>query len=295
MSKKTVQFEIDLTNVILSFKNHPLPSNLPQWLTDLNITSNCKIIDSKRVGSSGGKTDIIITFDNDAILKISAKMSSAAYFGNWYSHTRVIKEFGEKAFQKLTTDCTEWANNWINNQNSSLFVGVSICFGKRTGETAKRFTEVFSTADIIKIVAGTDETDKTANCLYISSETPKKLEDLLINLKPINTETITEIAKNFQIVYRPINPATEYSNRAKCVYSQFNPHQNSPSQETHVENLNQLKVLGSFKPTINNSLNHNRILKELDNKNIKVKRISKEESKTRTEARKIKAEKKKIK
>ncbi|WP_196782877.1 hypothetical protein [Acinetobacter shaoyimingii] len=279
MSKKTDKFENDLSNKISQFKHEQLTS-IPAWMTDLGIARNLKIISSRRVGASGGKTDIIVTFDNNMKLKISAKMSSADYFGNWYSHTRLIKEFGEEAFFKLTKDCTEWANEWVKNPNASLFIGVSICFGKRTGNTAKKFIDIFTYEDIKTIVAGNDNSDQSANCLYISNDIPNSLEELISNLKPINHETISQVAQNFQIAYRPINPMKEFSNRGKCCYSQFIL-EKSLEHEIYIDSLDSLRSLGYFDIVENNSINHNRILKGLDSKRLIIKRISKEESKAK--------------
>jgi len=52
------------------------------------------------------------------------------------------------------------ANQWAYNLNASLFVGVSISFGYRTGNTFIPFLEIFnSTNEIIKIIAGMGEGD----------------------------------------------------------------------------------------------------------------------------------------
>lgn len=272
MSAYTDEFERELANIICSFSDINLPLNLPAWVENLGINSNSKIQHVARIGSAGHKTDIAIYFDNGEILKVSAKMSSADYFGNWYSHGRVIEEFGEDIFQKLTIDCTNWANNWINNSNASLFVGVSICFGKRTGNTSREFTEVFTVNDIIKIVAGTGIGVETANCLYSSSDLPNSLQELFEILKPIDSATITKLSENFKLIYRPINPITEGTNRGKCTYTQFIP--NYPLRiQTRIDNLDDLKSLGSFQTVSSNSLNHNRILNELcDNYNIFIPR-----------------------
>ncbi|MEG2251033.1 MAG: hypothetical protein RSD09_05630 [Bacilli bacterium] len=262
MSAYTDQFEQQLTNRIRSFSGLALPSSIPLWMNGLGITNANQITNVERIGAAGYKTDIVIFFDNGALLKVSAKMSSADYFGNWYSHTRVLEEFGADIFQKLTVDCTQWANSWINNVNASLFVGVSICFGKRTGNTSRDFTDVFTTNDIVKIVAGTGQGIETANCLYSSSDLPQTIDQLFQVLKPIDSATIQQLSQNFKIAYRPINPLTEGTNRGKCTYTQFSPHQ--PLQAlTTVDNLMDLKQLGRFEQVVPNSLNHNRILNDL--------------------------------
>lgn len=262
MSAYTDNFESQLKTIISNYSNQALPQNLPQWVKDLGISSSNKIVKAERIGSSGYKTDIIVYFDNHKVLKISAKMSSADYFGNWYSHKRLIEEFGSDCFQKLTRDCTKWANNWIKHSNAALFVGVSICFGKRSGNTSRDFSEVFSPSDIIKIVAGTGTGNETANCLYSTSNLPSSIGQFFDILKPINSSTIFELSHNFKIAYRPINPMTEGTNRGKCTYTQFVPFQKL-SQPLEVNNLIDLNELGDFQVVESNSLNHNRILDRL--------------------------------
>lgn len=262
MSAYTDNFELQLKTKIGNFAGQALPSNIPQWIQTLGITSQNSIVKAERIGSSGYKTDVIVYFDNQKTLKISAKMSSADYFGNWYSHKRVLDEFGQDSFQKLTKDCTAWANKWVQNPNASLHVGVSICFGKRTGNTSREFMDVFNSNDIIKIVAGTGTGSETANCLYSSSELPTSISQLFSILKPINSSTIYELSQNFKIAYRPINPLTEGTNRGKCVYTQFVPFQALP-QPTEIKTLAELQPLGSFEIVTADSLNHNRILNQL--------------------------------
>lgn len=275
MSAYTDNFECQLKTIISNFSNQPLPENLPLWVQDLGISSSNKIIKAERIGSSGYKTDIIVHFDNHKLLKISAKMSSADYFGNWYSHKRLVEEFGLDSFQKLTKDCTKWANNWINHSNAALFVVVSICFGKRSGNTSREFLEVFNPHDIIKIVAGTGTGNETANCLYSTSNLPSSIDQLFSILKPINPSTIFELSQNFKIAYRPINPMTEGTNRGKCTYTQFVPYK-ALSEPLEVTSLNDLKDLGEFQVVEFNNLNHNRILNNLrDNFNITIPRKAK--------------------
>lgn len=261
MSKKTDAFEQEIAEFIQ--KQKYLPSILPQWMLELGIRPHAKIIQATRTGSKNSKTDIYIALENSTPLKISAKLANADYFGNWYSHTRVINEFGEHAFQKLVTDCTEWANKWRYGKNASLFVGVSICFGKRSGDTAREFTDIFTVEDIVKIVAGVGEGDSIANCLYQGNDVPQTIEQFLTYLKPINEETIKLLSENFKIAYRPINPKTEHSNRGKCSYTQFRPYEKLIHNK-EVNSLEKLNELGKFEEVTYNSINHNRIIKELE-------------------------------
>jgi len=227
------------------------------------IRPGAKFIDVNCMGSSGSKTDIIVYFEDSNPIKISAKLSSADYFGNWYSHNRILEEFGKEVFERLVTDCTEWANSWKHSLNASIFVGVSISFGRRSGETGREFTDVFSYNDIIKIVAGYGTGDHIANCLYISSDIPQSIEDLLNKLEPIDEETINRLSSNFKVVYRPVNPMTEYDNRWKCIYTQFKPYK-PLLQTTNVTSLSELLELGEFVPVEANSLNHNLLLNRIE-------------------------------
>lgn len=268
MSKKTDDFEIEIVTAIkndLLLTNQCIPSDLPSWMLDIGIKPNAKVIDVERIGSSGSKTDVIIRLENSEPIKISAKLSSAHYFGNWYSHTRIINEFGEDLFEKLVLDCTSWANEWHNTQNASLYVGVSICFGKRSGKTAREFTEVFTYEDIVTIVAGYGSGESIANCLYVSPKAPVNLEDLINKLQPIDENSIKILSEDFKVAYRPINPMTEGSNRGKCIYTQFHPSK-ALSEKVVVTSKSELMKLGEFVPVEANSLNHNRLLNELEEK-----------------------------
>lgn len=110
-----------------------LPQNIPEWMQKMGILQEDEITESTKVGnnSPNNKTDVLIKFRKSQSLKISAKLSNAGYFGNWYGHERFISEFGRKVFDKLTTKTSLWANEWANKTNN-LFVGVSVSFGERT-------------------------------------------------------------------------------------------------------------------------------------------------------------------
>lgn len=264
MSKKTDLFEQQISNCVSNFTN--LPGNLPKWMIDLGIKPNSQIISSERIGSKDrkNKTDILIKLENSNPIKISAKLSSADYFGNWYGHKRFIEEFGINTFDRLSSAITNWANEWIKKPQSSPFVGVSICFGKRTGETAIPFLDIFSPNDIISIVRGYgEESDSTANCMYISNTPPSSIDDLIKHLKPINHESIIEATGEFMIACRPINPMTEGSNRGKNVYTKFIPFR--PLEDlTTVTTTEELSSYGSFSIVEPNRINHNHILNELE-------------------------------
>ena len=71
-------------------------------------------------------------------IKISAKLRNADYFGNWYGHKRFLAEFGTAAFERMTKASTVWANEWAKTATAP-YVGVSICFGRRSGKTGQDF------------------------------------------------------------------------------------------------------------------------------------------------------------
>ena len=242
-----------------------LPQNIPEWMQKLGVIPEDVITESTKVGnnSSNNKTDILIKFQVSPPLKISAKLSNAGYFGNWYGHERFMSEFGRKIFDKLTAKTSLWANEWANKTNASLFVGVSISFGERTGDTFIPFLDIFdSLEDLKKIVCGVGDKENAANCLYVSDEHPRSIGDIVENLSPIDLDKIKQLGEDIKVIFRPINPFTEASNRGKNVYTKFQPDQ-SLSEVTDVTTLKDLMKLGKFTEVFPNGLNHNHILDTL--------------------------------
>ena len=242
-----------------------LPQNIPEWMQKLGVIPEDVITESTKVGnnSSNNKTDILIKFQVSPPLKISAKLSNAGYFGNWYGHERFMSEFGRKIFDKLTAKTSLWANEWANKTNASLFVGVSISFGERTGDTFIPFLDIFdSLEDLKKIVCGVGDKENAANCLYVSDEHPRSIGDIIENLSPIDLDKIKQLSEDIKVIFRPINPFTEASNRGKNVYTKFQPDQ-SLSEVTDVTTLKDLMKLGKFTEVFPNGLNHNHILDTL--------------------------------
>jgi hypothetical protein len=252
-----------------------IPKTLPHWMLDLGIFPQDTVANAQRIGTkdSKNKTDVIIHFQESPPLKISAKLSNAGYYGNWYGHKRLLGEFGIEIFQSITDRATKWANQWVNNANANLFVGVSISFGERTGNTFIDFLDIFeSTEDLKKVIAGSGEGEQVANCLYISSEAPHSWEDILNKLEAIDKIVLERKAKEIKIVFRPVNPMTEKSNRGKNAYTRFQPINPLPSEQ-EITSIEQLRKLGSFIQVKPNSINHNHILDNLrDNYNIIIPR-----------------------
>jgi hypothetical protein len=263
MSENSDQFEIAIAKLVRRYNT--IPNNLPEWMLRIGIRPGARIISSERIGNEdkNNKTDIFIHLENSEPIKISAKLSNADFFGNWYGHNRFLDEFGEIAFYKVTEAVTTWANRWVNNPNSSIFVGVSICFGKRTGNTALDFLDLLPYDDIETIVAGYGHGYNVANCLIVSSDTPNSIESLISYLRPIDKHTINQISSNFKIACRPVNPLTEGSNRGKNVYTAFQPDTRLPVRRV-ITNPNELFKLGKFVTIEPNCLNHNHILNILE-------------------------------
>lgn len=262
---RAVEFEKEIARSAKSGEH--IPQEIPDWMRGLGIQPGAVIERAERIGSkdSKNKTDVLIILKDSPPLKISVKLSSADYFGNWYSHKRIVSEFGNEVFHKLTYKITEWANNWACNSNASLFVGVSICFGRRSGNTSIPFLDIFDeTSELLKIIAGVGTGNQVANCLYSSNLSPKGIEDVIKELRPINQELIAEKGNEIKVVCRPINPKTEGSNRGKNTYTIFLPHQALPELRV-VEDLSELMKLGKFVRLAKaDGTNHNRVLNGLE-------------------------------
>ena len=245
-----------------------LPQIIPDWMEKMGIIPGDKIIDSQRIGnkSSKNKTDVLIRFENknSPPIKISAKLSNADYFGNWYGHERCINEFGKKIFDRLTQEATLWANKQVGNPKKPLFVGVSINFGKRGGKTFIEFMDVFNNdlKNIKKIVCGVGHGDNVANCLYISDNKPTSIDEIINNLSPIDDQKIESLSKDIKIIFRSVCPFNEASNRGKAVYTKFQPDQ-CFLEITDVTTIEDLMKLGKFTEVFPNGLNHNHILDTL--------------------------------
>ncbi|HEN0301279.1 TPA: hypothetical protein U3P08_001496 [Streptococcus agalactiae] len=273
MSKRSDEFENKIVEFVKQNINQPLPTQLPKWMIDEGIVPEAIIQDVKGIGSkdSKNKTDVIIHLSEGAPIKISAKLLNADYFGNWYGHKRFIDEFGCKAFQRMTTAATCWANKWSKSAKAP-FVGVSICFGKRAGQTFDKFTDIFNIEDILTVTKGYGECDSVANCMYIADTPANTLSELIQSLDEISIENINKVTEEFKVAYRPINPLTEKSNRGKNVYTKFKPFKRL-EELTTISNAQQLFKLGEFVTVEPTKINHNHILDELERDyNIKIPR-----------------------
>lgn len=245
-------------------QNIALPDRLKQ---QLGIRSSRIIeVDPGIARQHDSKTDVLVVFECGGKLKISVKKENAHYYGNWYTHQRVEQEFGQQALDRLVEKTTEWANQWIENERSSFFLGVSINFGERTGNTYLDFNQIFTTRDIRSIVAGhNDCLDTTANVIYHTDGMAGSVEQVVEELQVIDDALLSELFSSVKIVFRPINPMTEGSNRGKQTYTKFVPYERFEAT-TLLESKADLLRFGRFESVDLNHeyrLNHNRHIQAL--------------------------------
>lgn len=273
MSKTSDIFEQEIVDMVENYIGEKIPSVLPSWMIHEGIIAGATITGVDGIGSKDrmNKTDVIIYLNVGEPIKISAKLLNADYFGNWYGHIRFLDEFGDDAFYRMTNAATDWANWWAQTATAP-YVGVSICFGRRSGNTAQDFTDIFTTEDILTVARGYGSGDSVANCMYIADHSATNIPELIHNIDRITTETVNAATSTFKIAYRPINPMTEGTNRGKNVYTQFVPYRRLPVM-TEIRNPKDLFKLGEFQPVDPTRLNHNHILNNLeDNYNIYIPR-----------------------
>ena len=276
MSKASDAFEQEIVDMVRHHIGDRLPTTLPHWLIEEAVVPGAKILDVDGIGSKDrrNKTDVIIYLENSMPIKISAKLKNADYFGNWYGHRRFLQEFGEDAFYRMTQASTDFANDWAKTATAP-FVGVSICFGRRSGRTGQDFTDIFTVDDILTVARGYGDGDSVANCMYIDNSSANNIQSLINNLDAITTENVIYATESFKVAHRPINPITEGTNRGKNVYTRFMPYEALP-EKTIITSPKDLFSLGEFVPVEPNCLNHNHILNDLEkNYNIIVPRKQK--------------------
>jgi len=274
--KNYAKVEQNIATSINALKNCPLPKKLPQWLIKNGIEPGAIIESAQDVGASGpnSKTDVIVYLKNSSPLKISVKKDNADYYGNWYGHKKIDEIFSKQIFDKLTKETTKWANEVLQNNTlgqNKPFVGVSISFGKRTGHTKLKFRDIFEDEDILTIAKGSGNPQNTnvANSLiFTTNGCINNVQDLINSLKEITIPNILDGMNDFYIIFRPVNPMTEKSNRAKNIYTRFKPCEKSAAP-THITKLSQLKELGKFETvplTITKPMmTHNYVLNDLEN------------------------------
>lgn len=273
MSKASDIFENEIVSMVSNHIGESLPSTLPDWMLKEGIIPRAKIVSVDGIGSKSknNKTDVIIKLSVGEPIKISAKLRNADYFGNWYGHKRFIAEFGTAAFERMTKASTVWANKWAKTATAP-YVGVSVCFGRRSGRTGQDFLDIFNSDDILTVARGYGNGDHVANCMYISNNSAYTIQSLINNIQKITIESVNEAIENFKVAYRPINPITEGTNCGKNVYTRFKPYKKLDTRIV-IRDPKELFKLGKFVEVEPNSLNHNHILDDLDtNYNIIVPR-----------------------
>ncbi|MCP4326057.1 MAG: hypothetical protein GY787_30320 [Alteromonadales bacterium] len=228
------------------------------------ISTRVHSVNSDICKQHDSKTDVLVTFSDGKKLKISVKKDNADYFGNWYTHQRIQTEFGNSALQKLTDATTAWANKWIRMPNSSFFLGVSINFGSRRGNTFMNFNDIFNQHDIRTIVQGHNlNLDTSANVLLQTSSPINTMDEIMNSLQPFDFRLLTQLFRDVKIVFRAINPSTEGSNRGKQTYTKFVPNKKFTTP-TLLTTKDDLIAFGRFETVDFNTefkLNHNHVIK----------------------------------
>lgn len=273
MSKASDKFEQEIVRMVKCHIGECLPLNLPLWMIKEGIRPGAKINKVEGIGSKDrrNKTDVIIYLQNSMPIKISAKLRNADYFGNWYGHKRFLQEFGEEAFYRMTQASTDFANYWSKTA-TAIYVGVSICFGRRSGRTGQDFTDIFTYDDILTVARGFGTGDRVANCMYISDSGANSIKELVTSIEEISIENIIHATEVFKVAHRPINPMTEGTNRGKNTYTKFQPYKSLPKKKI-IKEPRELFELGEFVTVEPTCLNHNHILNDLEDKyNIKIPR-----------------------
>lgn len=284
MVKKSKELEKAVADKINVLSGQSLPDTLPDWMIKEGIKPCAEIIRATDIGdaSHDNKTDVLVELKDSIPIKISVKMSTADYWGNWYGHKKFVHSFGVKAFDNLTKATTEWANEVMagDDWDSKPFVGVSISFGKRSGQTKLKFEKILSKEDMLKVIRG-EKNEKhpeaEANALLITSEvsinTPSDLVDALEELSVDNVYAHTS---RFYIIFRPVNPKTSVSDRGKNTYTRFVPYKKLDHM-TVVTRMSELRKYGHFEtvePQLGrHKMTHNFVLDDLEkNYNIKLLR-----------------------
>ncbi len=264
MSRASDAFEDEIVWMVNHHKGERIPSNIPDWLRGEGVVPGARILRADGIGSKDkmNKTDVVVYLEDSEPIKISAKLMNADYFGNWYGHKRFLMEFGRDAFYRMTAASTRFANRWAQTATAP-FVGVSICFGRRSGNTGQNFTDIFTPEDILTVARGYGTGISVANCMYIANTSARDIPGLLNSIEEITVYTVNKATENFKVAHRPINPMTEGTNRGKNVYTRFQPYRSLPTR-TVIRNPRDLFKLGEFVEVQPNCLNHNHILDELE-------------------------------
>lgn len=279
--KQYMIVEQRLATTINLLKGQKLPDQLPDWMIRNGIIPGAEILSATDIGSnsSKNKTDVLVKLKNSEPLKLSVKMINADYYGNWYGHERICDDFGIDVFNKLSKATTDWANKIKNDPKweNKPFIGVSLCFGKRSGKTKLGFEQILSQQDLLTLVKGEGNGDNVANALIITKDgNIDNINMLISSLQEISVKNILSHMDDFYIIFRPINPMTEGSNRGKNIFTRFVPYKRL-KHLTSITVMSELNKLGTYKtvtPVLGKpKLTHNYVLNDLEkNYNIVIPR-----------------------
>jgi len=250
-----------------AFRGLSLPNKLPKWMIDYGFVPGAKVVKSRQTGGSGIKPDIIVTFDQGPSLRISAKMSNADFFGNWYPKHKVRSDLGDELVKPLSDATMEFVKKFKGRGDP--FVGVSISFGKRSGQTAKKFTDLFPVGLIKRVVAGgSPDAEVNANSLYATSDVPSTIGALINSLEPISDSVIKKLSKNFNIIFRPVYTGSNRSNMSKPTWVQAVPKEKL-SQPTEIKTQEELMRVAQWTATpLDSDISHNKVKALLKKYNI---------------------------
>jgi hypothetical protein len=251
-----------------SFKGQTLPDKLPKWMSELGIVPGAKVVSSKKIGTGGAKPDVVVEFSVGESLRISAKMSNADYFGNWYTKGRTAQDLSPDLIQPLISATLNFATTY-RPKMMQTYVGISISFGKRSGQTGKKFTDIFDASLIKYIIAGNNPLGKkNANCLYTTSTVPSNIEKVIENLQPVSDSVVKKLSQNFYVVFRPVFTPTNRTNMSKQTWVKLQAIK-PLSNPTLFERQEDLLKVTEWVPTREDEIiTHNGVVNELKKNNI---------------------------
>lgn len=275
MSKRSEKLEKELEELVNKNTGQAIPVSIPDWMITEGILAGSIIERAERKGQKNSKTDVLIRLKDSMPIKISAKLSNADYFGNWYGHRRFLREFGIDTFNKLSLEVTKWANERMKKEDENLFVGVCVSFGGRTGDTGLDFADTFKGEDVLTIAKGSGSDEESANALFVNNKCPENIEKLIGSLQEINVDNVQSAVKGFKVILRPVNPMTNKTNNSKCIYTRFQPYKRL-EEKTTITSMEELRQFGKFVPvdcTVSYNLTTNKQLEILEDCfNIRIER-----------------------
>jgi len=237
-------------------------------MKNIGVVPGAQIISSKKVGGSGKKPDIVVTFAEGNSLRISAKMSNADFFENWPKKAKIEKLFGKEILERIKSSSLEFAKSYKPNPAYGPYVGISIAFGKRKGQTQISFAKcVGGIKQAMYLIAGGDiNNENNANCLLKQTSVPHNINDLIKSLLPINNKTIGDLIKDFSVIFRPVYIWGNNSNLSKDTYCRVFANKKL-SEPTLIKSQDELMKVCRWEKT-NEHCNHRAIILDLEKSNI---------------------------